>query len=74
MPRTVTAHTAIRNGDVVVVNTLTNEARTAEGGARKNRTRRSSQACEHVPTFPPVSRDQSRIYPTQRRDDRCYLL
>jgi hypothetical protein len=35
MPRTVIAHTAIRNGDLVVVNTVTHEARPAEGGTRK---------------------------------------
>lgn len=35
MARTVTARTAIRNGDVVIVNTVTNDARPAEGGSRK---------------------------------------
>jgi predicted RecA/RadA family phage recombinase len=35
MARTVTARTAIRSGDTVVVNTVTNDARTAEGGTRK---------------------------------------
>jgi hypothetical protein len=35
MARTVTARTAIRNGDVVIVNMVTNEARPAEGGTRK---------------------------------------
>ena len=35
MPRTVTARTAIRSGDVVVVNTGTGDARRVEGGARK---------------------------------------
>jgi predicted RecA/RadA family phage recombinase len=34
MPRTVTARTAIRSGDVVVVNTVTSDARPA-GGTRK---------------------------------------
>ena len=35
MARTVTARTAIRSGDMVIVNTVTNDARTAEGGTRK---------------------------------------
>jgi predicted RecA/RadA family phage recombinase len=35
MARTVTARTAIRSGDMVVVNTATNDARKAEGGMRK---------------------------------------
>ena len=35
MARIVTARTAIRSGDTVVVNTLTNDARKAEGGTRK---------------------------------------
>jgi len=35
MARTVKARTAIRRGDQVVVNTVTNEARPARGGTRK---------------------------------------
>jgi hypothetical protein len=35
MPRTVTARTAIQQSDVVVVNTVTNDARPADGGTRK---------------------------------------
>jgi len=35
MARTVTARTTIRSGDVVVVNTVTNDARPADGGTRK---------------------------------------
>jgi hypothetical protein len=35
MARTVTARTDIQKGDVVVVNTATNDARKAEAGSRR---------------------------------------
>jgi hypothetical protein len=53
MARTVTARTAIRTGDMVVVNTVTNDARSAEGGTRKIAIGERHQLAKALADIPP---------------------